>query len=1011
MTSTAPTELKPEGLPRASSRTKAQAIDPSAPSGTPVPLASGQALKPSAAARKALPRRPDSDETLAELAPSASAHPNDEPPPSLEVVQLTLPAGYATDSGSAASPAPVEPAGEGSINAGPSLGARLLTPMTQVISWAPSSFFGAAPAGAAATGALLTVAALGAGSGGGGSSSTSTPSTPTDTTAPTLLKAAINNTGGSQLILNFSENLSPFLPAASAFQVLVDGSRVSVSSVVRGTDPKTVVLTLASPVTRPAAVLVSLSDGSQIRDIAGNVASTFRDQSVTVTDKTAPNLLALSAITNATESIIVLRYSEPLQSSARPDTGQFQVSVNGIPQNVKAVQIAGDSIRLSLESKITADNPTVRLSYTVPTDGTKAVQDAAGNRAAAIVTAGGTTVSHSLDSTAPTLEAGSGAVVAVDRSARQIRLTFTEALDPSSLPKVNDLTVNLIIGNSTRAVAVSDIKLSGSVMELTLAEAITDPSASLKVLYTPPASGALKDWAGNAVANFDRSISRADASAPTLSSSRFVSSTQLELTFSEDLSSQGPDLAAWSLTANGGATLKPISSSITGRTLTLTFATAVQTGKAASLSYTAPNADPSPLNRAVQDSAGNDSASFSRTLDTTAPKLLSAQTSANGLQITLKYDEALLGPGSSGTPVIPAISTNAFTVLKNGQQVAVSSVTISGDQVLLNLASALRPDERIQVFYSAPTASIGVNNAAIQDASGNDAASLGSGVDGQTVGNLALPAVSQVLLDSKNAALDRLVINLNVAASGPLPDKSAFTVKLGGATLAIDSVSGSGSELILQLAAPITTPGTLQLSYTKPGSNPLKDASGKEMASFTDQAYGQVITGTSGNDSLSASTTGQVEYFLGSKGTDSFLGRGGADHFVWPDFGSSGGPGGFTHTLFDFGFKRGTGSLQGLLDADTLDISQLLDGYTSTSAIASFIRAVKNVNNKLTLEIDHDGGSTFSTTATLVFDNVTINSSNQLTVNNGQFIDHNGANLTLSDVISHLISQGQLAVL
>jgi hypothetical protein len=45
-----------------------------------------------------------------------------------------------------------------------------------------------------------------------------------------------------------------------------------------------------------------------------------------------------------------------------------------------------------------------------------------------------------------------------------------------------------------------------------------------------------------------------------------------------------------------------------------------------------------------------------------------------------------------------------------------------------------------------------------------------------------------------------------------------------------------------------------------------------------------------------------------------------------------------------------------------------------------------------------------------VFDNVTVDSSNRLLVNS-QFISHKSGNLTLTDVLSHLMTEGQLAVL
>ena len=915
-------------------------------------------------------------------------------------------------------PAPTNAPGSAPAEAAPtkpgpsptSIESKLLKPLTQNANWASSDWFGATPTGAAGTGALLAAAALVGGGGGGGSSGSATPSTPADTRAPVLQSAEISNVGGTQLVLTYDENLSSTLPAASAFQVLVDGSSTGVTTVARGSDLKTVVLTLASGVTSARTVKVSLGDGSQVKDSGGNVAATFRDQAVTVTDKTAPTLISQTAITNASSSVVVLRYSEDLLTSARPEASQFQVKVDGVAQTVTAVAVLGDSVRLSLGSKITAASPIVQLSYTLPTDTSRAIQDAAGNRALA-TDASGITVSHSLDiSVPPTLSTGSNAVAAVERGAKQIRLTFTEALQAGSLPDASSLMVDVSSGGNTRSVPISGLKLSNTVLELTLAESISDAQAGLRVRYTPPSSGpSLRDWADNAVAAFDRSVATVDAVAPSLVSSRFTASTQLELTFNEALGTLGPDKSTWSLSANGGTVLKPTSSSVSGSKLTLNFDTAIETGQAATLSYTAPANDPTVLNLALQDSTGNDSASFSRAPDTTAPSLVSATTSANGLQILLNYNEALLGSDSAGSPVIPAVSASAFKAYKgNGAEVAVSSVTISGSQVQLTLASAILPSETLSLFYTAPTRNISVTNAAIQDTTGNDAESLGSNLNGQAVTNDALPAVSQLLLDSQAAALDRVVISLNVAAVDPLPAASAFAVTVGNIAQTISGISRSGQDLVLQLTNPITRDGALLVSYTQPASNPLKDANNKLMASFGNQTFGQVITGTDGDNTL-VGQAGRVDYFLGSKGTDSLEGRGAADHFVWPDFGA-GGPGGFTQTIKDFGFKKGAGTLQGTLEADLLDLSQLLDGYTSSSTLADFVRAVKGTGDKLNIEIDHNGGGTFTKTATLVFDNVTVNGSNQLVVNS-QFISHTSGNLVLADVITHLMTEGQLAVL
>ncbi|MEI7786092.1 MAG: SwmB domain-containing protein [Betaproteobacteria bacterium] len=907
----------------------------------------------------------------------------------------------AATQGTSTSNAPSNPA-----DATPSMESRLLTPLTQTSSWVSADWFGAVPIGAAGTGALLALAALTGSGGGGGSSPTASPPTP-DTQAPVLQSAQISDSAGTQLVLNYDEFLGSTLPDKSAFQVLVDGNATTVTAVARGTDFKSVVLTLGTAVTSPKTVQVSLGDGNAIKDLAGNAAASLRDQAVTVTDKVAPSLVSSTAVTNASQSVIVLRYSEDLLASGQPATTQFGVLVDGGAASISSAQILGDSVRLTLGSRITASSPTIKLSYAPPSDSAKALQDAAGNRAAALDTPGGIAVSYSQDSVAPTLSSSSSAVAAVDRSARQIRLTFTEPLDASALPAAASLSVDVSSAGSTRSVAVSSLKLAGTTLELTLAEAVSDPLAGLRVRYSPPASGAaLQDWAGNPVAAFDRSVTTVDAVAPTLISSRFTSDRALELTFDEALGAIGPDKGAFMLTANGGSELKPVASAVSGKTLTLTFDTAIGSGQAATLRYAAPTKDPSALNQALQDASGNDSASLSSTPDTTAPALSSATTSSNGLQVLLNYNEALLSPSSSGTPVIPAVAVSSLRVFKgSGQQASVTSVLISGSQVQVTLDSAILPNETVSVFYIPPAASIGVNNAAIQDSSGNDAAALGSGVNGQTVSNQALPAVSQALLDTQAAPFDRVLLTLNEAYTGALPDKSAFVVKVGGSTQSIASLSGSGQDLVLQLSSPVSSPGEVRVTYTVPGSNPLKGASGKNMASF-DQAYGQLITGSSSDDTLSGQA-GRVDYFLGSAGNDSLSGLGGADQYVWPSF--AGGPGGWRQTLKDFGFKKGSGSLQGSTEADTLDLSQLLVGYSDANK-SQFLRFSKNSDGKLMLEVDHDGGASFSTTATLVFDNVTVDASNQVLAG-GQFVNDSGSNLVLSNVLTHLMSQSQLVVL
>ncbi len=880
---------------------------------------------------------------------------------------------------------------------------KLLTPWRETAPWASSSWLsalGPVPVGAVGTGALLIMAALGDKSGGSAAS---------DTSAPVLQSATLADSAGTQLVLSYNEALSTTLPAASAFQVLVDGVVTPVTAVARGSDRTTLTLTLSTPVTSPKSVSVSIHDAGVIKDETGNVAATFRDQSVAITDKVAPALLSSNAYTNADGTVIVLRYAEDLLASGKPSASAFGVKVDGATVNVTAVDVFGDSVRLKLGTPITAANPVVQLSYAQPSDNALALQDAAGNHALALGTSGGIRVTHSQDSAAPTLGTAASAAAAAGQQSRQIRLTFTEALDASTLPDVSSLAVDLSSGGSTRSVGISAVKINGAVLVLTLTEAVNDPLAGLRVRYSAPASNPLQDWAGNDVAAFERSVATADAVSPTVVSSRFTSDRKLELTFDETLASLGADKAAYTLTANDGAALKPVSSTISGKTVTLTFDTAVQTGKAATLTYVAPANDATVLNQALQDAIGNDSANLSYVVDATAPSLNSARTSSNGLQIELNYSESLLSPNASGTPVTPAVSTAAFRVVKgNGLESTVSSVSVSGSQVLLNLTSALLPGETVSVFYQAPTANIGVDNAAIQDTNGNDAASLGSGVNGQAVVNRVAPAITGAVLDSQSAAFDKVVVSFNEAIStSSLPNPSAFTIKVGGVTQTISSLSRSGNDLVLTLTNPIASAGELRVAYSQPGTNPLVDADSNAIGN-SDLAYGQVITGSTGNDTLTGAA-GRVDYFLGSLGNDTLSGLGSTDTFALPDFGSNG-PQSGVQTLKDFGFKKGIGTLQGSTEADVLDLSQMLDGYTLGANLASYLQFDKDANSKLVLKIDHNGGTSFVATATLVFDNVTVNGSNQV-VAGGQLVSEGSDNLLLTQVLAHLMAQNQLVVL
>ena len=123
----------------------------------------------------------------------------------------------------------------------------------------------------------------------------------------------------------------------------------------------------------------------------------------------------------------------------------------------------------------------------------------------------------------------------------------------------------------------------------------------------------------------------------------------------------------------------------------------------------------------------------------------------------------------------------------------------------------------------------------------------------------------------QSAAISGRVLTLefsNTLDTNSRPATSAFTVKVRGTTVNLTSVSLSGSTVTLQLISAVTAGDTVTVSYTAPGTNPIKDGDALEAPSFTDEPVTNntpnaaptgkpVISGTPQRDqTLTVSTTG-----------------------------------------------------------------------------------------------------------------------------------------------------------
>ena len=79
-----------------------------------------------------------------------------------------------------------------------------------------------------------------------------------------------------------------------------------------------------------------------------------------------------------------------------------------------------------------------------------------------------------------------------------LEVTFDESLDGASVPAPGAFTVT--VGTAWRDVAAGGVAIAGAKVTLTLASAVR-AGETVTVRYAKPASNALKDAAGNAVAD------------------------------------------------------------------------------------------------------------------------------------------------------------------------------------------------------------------------------------------------------------------------------------------------------------------------------------------------------------------------------------------------------------------------------------------------------------------------------------------------------------------------------
>lgn len=249
--------------------------------------------------------------------------------------------------------------------------------------------------------------------------------------------------------------------------------------------------------------------------------------------------------------------------------------------------------------------------------------------------------------------------------------------------------------------------------------------------------------------------------------------------------------------------------------------------EAVTVAYTDPSSGDDAL--AIQDEAGNDSASFSllctnNTVDKVGPKFWRADALNNQLIIYFTDANALDATN------VPA--TSAFRVYNDGVQMTISSLSVDGPnkKVTLTLSTSFTPGAWVTFTYIDPSISNDPN--AIQDTLGNDA----PGFTNIYALNLTTDTTGPNFAGAIFIANQVTIVFDEELDANSVPLASQFSINLNGTTYTPSTVSVSGPDRAVYLQLPVTSAygQYMNVSYTGSGTTTrVKDVYGNWGANFS----------------------------------------------------------------------------------------------------------------------------------------------------------------------------------
>ncbi len=578
--------------------------------------------------------------------------------------------------------------------------------------------------------------------------------------APAYVSGSVN---GAAITLTFDQNLDAAsvppvvtqgLSTSSAFRVTVNDLRVRYSATSASGSTVTITLLAAVAPSDVVKVQYQLQTNKPLQDTStpANQAPSFDFQTLT---NTTPARASSATVTGWT---LVVAFSGSLDTDPLPDKSAFSATSGADSLTIDSLSASGSTLSLRLATAVDR-TAAVRVAYTPPM--TNPLMDS-NSRAVPAFTLDATNNTP----TAPTVSTATadGATVTV---------TFNRTLSSTSTTAVSAFTVN--------TAAPTNAEVTSGQLVLTVSPAITE-GVAVSVAYTPSATAMLKDVHGLSVAAFTTSATNNTDVAPSVSSAT-ATAQALSLVFDQTLDGTStPPKSAFSL-GSGAPAVTGVS--ISGKTVTLALACCVLPSDTVRLTYTPDASKP------LRDPTSNAVTGFAVDVTNNAqqgPSLSSAVVTGDDLRLTFS---AALDTASK-----PPLTS--FTVTVGTQTTSISSVSIAGKVVTLDLSAAVAGDETVKLAYQLPTAN------PLRSAGGAVAAPFSN----QAVANQSPPLITSATVNGSTLTLG-FDTALNTSVS---PGVTAFT--LTGATAS--SVAVSASSVTITLSAAVAEAASVRLAYSPP---------------------------------------------------------------------------------------------------------------------------------------------------------------------------------------------------